>query len=87
MQSRFTWLLRKNIVTGKEVQMIAIKIYQDVHTAFAQANAPLKRDVAIAMGMRPETFSNHIRHRDARVTSAWAKRFNEAWDEAATNGE
>ena len=67
--------------------MIQIKIYQDVHAAFARADAPLKRTVAIAMGMRPETFSNHIRHRDARVTSVWAKRFNAAWDEAATSVE
>ena len=64
-----------------------IKVYQDVHTAFARADAPLKRNVAIAMGMRPETFSNHIRHRDARVSLVWAKRFNEAWDEASNDGK
>ena len=67
--------------------MIVIKVYQDVHTAFARADAPFKRDVAIAMGMRPETFSNHIRHRDARVTSVWAKRFNDAWDEVSTDDQ
>lgn len=67
--------------------MIELKTYQDVHFAFARANAPSKREVAAAMGMRAETFSNHIRHRDASVDSAWSKRFNEAWEKAIKNGK
>jgi len=55
------------------------RIYEDVHIAFAKMDAPLKRDVARAMQMRAETFSNHIRHRDAKVDPSWSKRFVAAY--------
>lgn len=59
--------------------MPVIRTFQDVHMAFARQGAPLKKDVAIAMGMRPETFSVHIRPRDSRATAEWVTRFNAAW--------
>jgi len=59
---------------------IDIRTYQDVHMAFARMGAPLKKEVAKAMGMRAETFSVHIRPRDSRASAEWAKRFNDAWD-------
>ena len=60
--------------------MPVIRTFQDVHMAFARKDAPLKKQVAKAMGMRPETFSVHIRPRDSRATAEWARRFNQAWD-------
>ena len=59
------------------------RIYEDVHIAFAKMNAPLKQEVAALMGMRPETFSNHIRHRDAKVDPSWSKRFVAAYRAAS----
>jgi hypothetical protein len=66
--------------------MPVIRTFQDVHTAFARKDAPLKKQIAKAMGMTPETFSVHIRPRDSRATEEWAKRFNEAWN-SITRGQ
>jgi 4-carboxymuconolactone decarboxylase len=60
--------------------VVDIKRYEDVHVAFARSGAPFKKDIARAMGMRAETFSIHIRHQDAKVSPAWSKRFNDAWE-------
>ena len=59
------------------------RTYEDVHIAFAKMNAPLKKEVAALMGMRPETFSNHVRHRDAKVDPLWSKRFVAAYRAAS----
>lgn len=64
-----------------------VKRFEDIHVAFAKAGAPLKKEVAKAMGMRAETFSIHIRNHDAKVSPIWAKRFIEAWDQAKEKGE
>ena len=61
--------------------MAEFKRYEDIHVAFAKDGAPLKKEVAIAMGMRAETFSIHIRHKDAKVSPEWLERFNDAWEE------
>jgi len=67
--------------------MPIIRTFQDVHLAFARKDAPLKKDIAIAMGMRPETFSVHIRPRDSRATAEWVTRFNRAWTEVTRGNE
>tara|TARA_R110000824_G_scaffold39466_4_gene119355 strand:- start:95 stop:328 length:234 start_codon:yes stop_codon:yes gene_type:complete len=66
------------VFTGGEV--VVYKRFEDIHVAFARSGAPYKKDIAKAMGMRAETFSIHIRHRDAKVSPAWNKRFNDAWE-------
>jgi len=63
------------------------KRYEDIHVAFARSGAPYKKDIAKAMGMRAETFSIHIRHRDAKVSPAWNKRFNDAWEEVTNRAK
>ena len=60
--------------------MVVYKRFEDIHVAFARSGAPYKKDIAKAMGMRAETFSIHIRHRDAKVSPAWNKRFTDAWE-------
>jgi cyclopropane fatty-acyl-phospholipid synthase-like methyltransferase len=67
--------------------MPKVRTFEDVHVAFARSGAPQKQDVARHMEMRPETFSNHIRYRDARVPDEWADRFNRAWDAAIAESE
>jgi hypothetical protein len=67
--------------------MPIIRTFQDVHLAFARKDAPLKKDIAIAMGMRPETFSVHIRPRDSRATAEWVTRFNQAWTDVTRGNE
>jgi hypothetical protein len=60
--------------------VVDFKRYEDVHIAFAKIGAPTKKKIAKAMGMRAETFSQHIRHKDARVPPEWLERFNDAWE-------
>lgn len=66
--------------------MTEFKRYEDIHVAFARSGAPYKKDVAKAMGIRAETFSIHIRNKDAKVRPDWLERFNDAWEEV-TKGE
>lgn len=56
-----------------------IQTFNDVHLAFADKGAPMKREVAKAMGVAPETFSRVIADRDGQPSREWVDRFTDAF--------